>query len=115
MSLTVYLRMEIDTGGPEPHYAELFTANITHNLANMAGEAGIYEHLWRPGELDISLAGDLIEPLSAGLDWLHSDPGRFEQFNPPNGWGTYEGLVEFVDAYLRACTEHPKAQVIAWR
>lgn len=30
---------------------QLFSANITHNLGRMASEAGIYEALWRPGEM----------------------------------------------------------------
>jgi hypothetical protein len=46
---------------------EVYTANITHNLNRMAKEAGIYKHLWRPDEIGITLAGELIEPLQSGL------------------------------------------------
>lgn len=94
---------------------EVYSANITHNLGKMASEAGIYQHLWRPEELGIHKAKDLIEPLTEGLTLLRSDPARFKAFNPENGWGNYEGLVEFVDKYLNACIEFPNADVRIWR
>ena len=42
---------------------ELFNANITHNLGEMARKAGIYHYLWRPEEIDITFASELIDPL----------------------------------------------------
>ena len=75
----------------------VFECNITHNLGKMADAAGIYQHLWRPEELGIKTAGELIEPLRAGLNKPKSNPGHFAQFNPENGWGNYTGLVTFVD------------------
>ena len=106
----------------EPVLAELssdddtvYTANITHNLGKMAEDAGIYQYLWRPGELDIKYAKQLIEPLRVGLELLESDPARLEKFNPANGWGDYDGLVRFVKKYLAACEEYPEAEVSVWR
>lgn len=96
-------------------YNEIYTANITHNLNRMAGEAGIYKHLWRPEEIGIQKAEQLTQPLEEGLRLLESDPQRFKEFNPPNGWGDYEGLVRFVRNYLQACREHPRADVRACR
>lgn len=90
---------------------ELWWRNITHNLGRMADEAGIYQCLWRPDENGISIARQMIEPLEAGLALLHSDPERFRQLNPSNGWGSYEGLVEFVTECLDACRDHPDAAV----
>lgn len=95
--------------------SEVYTANITHNLNRMAKEAGIYEHLWRPDEIGIEKARELIEPLTDGLARLQSDPDRFKEFNPPNGWGTYEGLVGFIRNYLHACETFPEAEVSVWR
>ena len=94
---------------------EVYSANITHNLNKMAMEAGIYEHLWRPDEINITKAKELIEPLRQGLHELLSRREHFEQFNPDNGWGDYEGLVRFVDNYLKACYAYPEANVEADR
>jgi hypothetical protein len=94
---------------------DVYTANITHNLTVMAAEAGIYMPLWRPDEVGIETAEQLIEPLRAGLELLESDTERFEKLNPENGWGDYEGLVEFMRKYLAACEKYPQAEVSVWR
>lgn len=103
MSLDVYLTAVRPT--------TIYDRNITHNLNRMAGEAGVYEHLWRPDEIGVTKAAQLIEPLRAGLAKLIAEPDRFRAFNPANGWGDYEGLVAFVQEYLHACEENPDADV----
>ena len=90
---------------------DVYSANITHNLNTMAEAAGIYECLWRPDEIGITLAAQLIDPLSHGLQELCRDPERFRSLNPPNGWGSYEVLVSFVEKYLLACIKYPEATV----
>lgn len=84
----------------------LYSNNITHNLTHMAREAGLYEALWNP---KVHRAGDLIEPLKEGLHLLKSDPEKYKEFNPENGWGSYETLVEFVENLLNACCRYPNA------
>ena len=90
---------------------QLFDWNITHNLWAMAKEAGIRQHLWAPEEIGIARAEQLIEPLRSGLALLQADPDRFRKFNPSNGWGDYEGLVNFVREYLQACEKYPSATI----
>jgi hypothetical protein len=94
---------------------EVYSANITHNLNSMAGEAGIYKELWRPDEIGVTHAEQLIAPLRSGLALLKEKPEYFRRFNPENGWGSYEGLVEFVADYLAACERYPIAEVYASR
>jgi len=89
----------------------VYNANITHNLGVMALHAGIYQYLWRPDELGIKYANELIEPLQTGLKLLMKNPKKFKQFNPSNGWGNYEVLVNFVDKYLEACKTFPMAEI----
>lgn len=83
----------------------VYSGNVTHNLGKMARVAGIYEPLWRPDEIGVKKAAELIEPLEAGLKRLQDSPGEFKQYNPRNGWGDYEGFVAFVQSYLAACRE----------
>lgn len=104
----------------EPHERQdgsicVYSSNITHNLNEMAEVAGIYKPLWRPDEIGISKAHQLILPLTVGLEALRNGPEGFKLFNPSNGWGTYEALVQFVDGYLQACTQFPDADVSIWR
>jgi hypothetical protein len=93
----------------------VYSANITHNLGGMADAADIYEALWRPEEIGITKASQLIPLLRDGLAKLNTDPARFKTFNPSNGWGNYEGLVRFVADYLAACEAYPDAVVCASR
>jgi hypothetical protein len=88
-----------------------YSANITHNLGAMAEEAGIYKHLWRPEEIGITKAAQLIDPLRAGIALMKSDPPRFEKHNAVNGWGTYAGFVPWIEKYLAACEANPTADV----
>ncbi len=93
----------------------VFESNITHNLNKMADAAGIYKHLWRPEEIGIEFARDLIVPLSDGLARLQTEASFFDQFDAPNGWGRRADLVRFVSEYLAACRKYPNARVRASR
>lgn len=94
---------------------EAYSANITHNLGKMAREAGIYEAVWRPEEIGITNAQQLIAPLKSGLNALETEPDKFALFNPSNGWGNYAGLCAFVRGYLAACEANPTATVTVSR
>lgn len=72
-------------------------------------------HLWRPEEIGITKAAELIDPLRDGLAKMKADPERFEAHNAPNGWGLYKHFVPWIEKYLAACEEYPDAQVRAWR
>ena len=87
------------------------THNITHNLAPMAREAGLYIVLWRPNSFGYVKANDAIETLENGLALLKSSPTRVRKFNSPNGWGLYQHFVPFVEQVLEACREHPEAKI----
>jgi len=140
MSLDVYLRVKkwVSYDECKTHTEEMETvyhANITHNLGQMATEAGIYEALWRPyrlkegynipekdhqaewkfGEENKTKASEIIELVERGLADLKARPEHFEKFNSPNGWGTYEHFVPFVETYLNACKEYPNAIIEASR
>ena len=114
MSLDVYLNrkryLSYDEGKTYTEDIEqVYWANITHNLGKMAGEAGIYEALWRPEEIGKTRASEIVELLEKGLADLKARPKHFEKFNSPNGWGMYEHFVPFVEKYLEACKEYPDA------
>ena len=103
MSLDVYL--EDESGNT------LYERNITHNLNKMADAAGIYEVLWRPEEIGITHAHQVIQPLTDGLIRLVLNKREFEEYNPSNGWVDYKGLVMFCISYLQACKDDPTASI----
>jgi hypothetical protein len=136
MSLDVYLSrkrwVSYDEGKTyEVDNEGVYSANITHNLGEMADKAGIYEALWRPhrlredyavaeGDHDAEyefednvtiVASEIIPILEKGLADLKSRPDYFKEFDSPNGWGLYVHFVPFVEKYLEACKEYPESIV----
>lgn len=112
MSLDLELHLLCPQLGAE---VRVYSCDITHNLGTMARAAGIYSFLWRPEELSITTADQLIAPLTVGLAELKADPAKFKKLDSPNGWGTYDQFVPFVEEYLKACTKYPNATVVADR
>lgn len=103
--------MSLDITLNATRLTEVYSANITHNLARMAEEAGIYKHLWRPKEIGITRAVELIEPLRFGLSKMKADPERFKKFDAENGWGTYEQFLPWIEEYVKACEASPDADI----
>jgi hypothetical protein len=38
-------------------------------------------------------------------------PEEYKRYNPENGWGEYDGLVNFVREYYNACLVNPDAEL----
>ena len=95
----------------------IFSMNITHNLGLMAGKVKLsngktlYDVLWRPEEHNYFTAEDISELLDEGFNILLSDPEKYKRYNPENGWGEYDGLVQFVYHYRNACWDNPQAEL----
>ncbi len=104
--------MSLDVTLSQTQEVPVFEANITHNLSQMAVQAGIYNDLWCPDhEPQLERAAQLIPGLTKGLELLRSKPEFFKQFDAKNGWGTYEQFVPWVERYLQACKDYPDAKV----
>jgi hypothetical protein len=95
----------------------IYSANITHNLGKMASEVRLsngktlYDVLWRPDEHKFQTAADISELLDEGFNILLAFPEEYKKYNPENGWGSYDGLVEFVYRYRNACWDNPDAEL----
>ena len=95
----------------------VYNGKITHNLGKMANQVllsnghTLYQVLWRPDEHDWKFARDIVKMLDEGWNILLSNPELFKKFNPENGWGSYEGLCNFVYNYRNACWENPDAEL----
>lgn len=110
------MSLDVDLMVTKP--CSVYEANITHNLNKMAMEVRLsngmtlYDVLWRPDEqVGLKFARDISELLDEGWNILLSDPEKFKQFNPENGWGSYDGLANFVYNYRNACWHTPDAEL----
>jgi hypothetical protein len=88
-----------------------FQAVITHNVIGIASEANLYVPVWHPETLSIYEAWQLVEPLRQGIGQLRRSPELFKKMDNPNGWGTYDQFLPWLEKYLQACMEYPEASV----
>lgn len=110
MSLDIWLEMPLATGNEE-YIAVLYEANITHNLNNMAKEAGLYEIMWRPDEIGVRFARDAVYQLEEGIKYMLEHKVELMPFTPDNGWGSYEGLLRVAQEFCEACYRYPNALI----
>lgn len=110
------MSLDVDLMVTKP--VSVHSQNITHNLGKMAGEVilsngmTLYQVLWRPDEMvGLNKAEDIAELLDEGWNILLSDPDKFKKYNPENGWGSYDGLCNFVYEYRNACWDNPDAKI----
>lgn len=95
--------------------------NITHNLGAMADhcycycpdKTSLHSILWRPEETTLlTVSGKLtpsyVKALSICLEELKERRNYYEKFNPENGWGNYDSLVNFVESLLKAINKIPQ-------
>lgn len=97
-----------------------FHVNLTHNLTEMAhkceidgncfnkesksNKVSLYDLLWHPGDnLGIVTPSlDYLQDIMTCYTIILSNPNKFKKYNPSNGWGTYEQLVEATKNYMNA-------------
>jgi hypothetical protein len=110
------MSLDVDLMVTQP--VSVYEANITHNLGKMAEAVELsngmtlYQVLWRPDEQEgLKFARDISELLDEGWNILLSDPEKFKKLNPENGWGSYDGLCNFVYKYRNACWDTPDAEL----
>lgn len=135
MSLDVTLKITYHVsydGGKtlEEREEEVYGANITHNLGEMAKRAGLYEALWRPYmlkedyvttedygkeleyEANVEIrAKEILPVIEKGLEDMKLRPEYFKKFDSPNGWGLYDNFIPWIEKYAEACKEFPEAIV----
>lgn len=90
----------------------LFSANITHNMNKMADAVGLYEYLWDLKEKHPDMKPfELLPKLSRGLAKLDENKQDLLQFEPSNGWGSWDALVGFIAEIIQACVMYPYAEI----
>lgn len=94
----------------EVDHADGYTTSVevvdghTYNLTPMWRRAGIFE---TSRDLQGRSAGQLAPILTAGLVDALRYSTAYQDLNPDNGWGDYEGFIEILTKFTRLAWEHP--------
>ena len=84
--------------------------NITHNLAVMARHCGLNDALWGANEHTVPKTKDMIKSLYKGLGELIHNKETLLEYNPKNGWGSYDSLLGFTADVLVNCVKYPDSE-----
>lgn len=122
------IRLEVDTGGAEPATVgpDLgYTYNVDKMFAAALGD--VSEGLEHASDVIFKRdrgpalerfrgkeAGLVAHELTEAISRMAARPDDYKVFNPDNGWGDYDGALEFLERFRDACAEHPKAKVAMW-
>lgn len=104
MSYDIYL--DIDTGGTEPTTVHT-VGNYTTNVAPM----------WRTAlghplyELHGRNAADAVPVLDTAIAAMQANPDGYRAMNPSNGWGDYDGALDYLQRLRAGCAAHPKTSI----
>lgn len=130
MSYDTYITM--DTGaGRRPTVVEC--GNMTSNIGGMyrkampwrSGMIATYAGHEKPDPRDEKRDGlpglsgmlcrDALPILNEGVAYLQDHPAEMRAMEPDNGWGSYEGALQYLRKIRDACTEHPLGRVeVSW-
>ncbi len=80
--------------------------NYTYNVSPMFKEAGLSIR-----ELDGMLGADALPKVTAAISAMLADRAKYEPLNPPNGWGNYEGAIEFLRTIRGMCETAPMGRL----
>ncbi len=101
--------LEIDTGGPEdtwPDVVEIgnYTSNVSPMWTSALGGTRLREFH------HVSCA-EAAGPLAEAVKRMEADPAAYQGMNPSNGWGDYEGALDYLRRIAEACAAHPKCRI----
>lgn len=82
--------------------------NVTYNLTPMLKEAGFVGHRETIGWGARRYGRHLLRVYLRLVD----DPSGFREMNPPNGWGDYDGLVEWTLTTAICASLQPKRTTV---
>lgn len=109
MGITIWLEADIDVGNKEIDTIEIGeNFNVTHNLVPMWHKAGCYRALYK---CDGKLALEIVPALKKSLNKMLKNPIDFKKLNPQNGWGSYEGAIDFLYGLIKEFSKYPKARI----
>jgi hypothetical protein len=97
----------ISTGADKE--AQVYESNHTSNCSGMWEDAGVDLRTMKG-----TSAKDQLPILKQAVETLRANPEKYRAMNPPNGWGSYESALRFIENLANACEENPACTIYVW-
>lgn len=121
------LDVTIFKAGPHKENNE-WSANVTHNLTKMAQHIPVYytiDHeeyentlyylVWRPEEYNCDNTDIVAQALQSGIAYMVLHREELLQYNPSNGWGSYDSFLLWLIEYWKECLDNPGCKIEVYR
>lgn len=103
MSYDIYLT--INTGKEE--VAIIDVGNYTSNIYGMYYEA--FRRDWK--FINGMVAGEALPDIKDAIKHMEKHPDKFKAMNPKNGWGDYEGALQYLKDLANYCEQNPICKI----
>ena len=111
--------MSLDIDLMDKWEGSVFSKNITHNLSTMADNvpvgdgATLHDIMWDLEDKfpNRTKAKQIAIPLTKALIYINTHEKEISEYNPENGWGTYEQLLEFTKEFQMACIDNQDCKI----
>ncbi len=116
MSYDIWVGHSDEPGNITYNVDAMFALALGEPEAGVRNGADVVFHLKSPAlkRFVDRPASEAIEPLRAAVARMEADPEAYRALNPPNGWGDYEGALDYLRRFLEACEEKPERLVEGW-
>ena len=88
---------------------DIEVGNYTYNVNPMYARAMNIKGLSKA--LEGKKCKRLIPLLKGGIANMENNPDVYKRMNPENGWGDYEGALDFLRKIFNKCNEYPNYKV----
>ena len=105
--MSIDIDLEINTGKHTVFVVEV--GNYTHNVQPMWRKALKAASGSDYGLCDLNgtRASESIPVLEKAVKHMRENKEEYLPLNPTNGWGNYEGALQYLETLLECCQEHP--------
>lgn len=100
------ISLTINTGVEEKDVVEI--GNYTSNIGKMYCDAFNVQD-WK--FINGKVCKDALPYVKNACKNMRRSPDRYKKMEPSNGWGTYEGALEYLEHLQKGCEENPDCTV----
>jgi hypothetical protein len=122
MSFCMYLGKPACASCGRGESTEVEIGNMTYNVNAMFSKALGREDMGAPAavlfggvpalsHMDGKRAGDFVDVLRMAVIHMREHPEQYKPMEPKNGWGSYDGALEYLERLLHACADNPDLMV----